>query len=232
MGQLVSIYDGESGTGRENRLHYWLRFDYWTFVDAMFILCDLDPDLTAFDKNAEELTKAGNFAGQVLDPWESAIDEAAMRVRDLRRIYWSGQHDEEMQSPASWIAWARRKRLRIPWLEWAERSHLLPNDPANPSGESQRSAQPEASAAFAPVSATAVQSDPDHPNWPEELGIALTAWRAAINRKDAIQRPASFIRDWLRTHYPKLSDAARDRIATVANWDKSPGASKGSDAEP
>lgn len=214
MGLIVSIYDGETGTGRENRLHYWLRFDAWNFNDAMFILCDLDPDLTEAERGpGDELAKAGDFAGRTYDPWKTEIDDAARRVRDLRRIWWSGDHDESVQSPAEWIAWARRKRIRIPWLDWAERNGLLAKI-AEPSSTS------------VPASANASGADPDHPNWPEELGIAWTAWRAAINRKDTGQRPAAFIRDWLRTNHPELSDAARDRIATVANWDKSPGMGK------
>jgi hypothetical protein len=67
----------------------------------------------------------------------------------------------------------------------------------------------------------------DDPRWPEELGIALTAWRAACNNAEKEgKRPGAYIREWLAKHYPKLSDEAVKRIATVANWDKSPGAAK------
>lgn len=67
----------------------------------------------------------------------------------------------------------------------------------------------------------------DDPRWPEELGIALTAWRAACNGVDGSgKRPGAFIREWLAAHYSSLSSEAVKRIATVANWDKQPGASK------
>lgn len=67
----------------------------------------------------------------------------------------------------------------------------------------------------------------DDPKWPVELDIAVTAWRAARNRAEHERvRPGAFIRDWLASYYPDLSEEARRRIATVANWDKSPGAPK------
>jgi hypothetical protein len=66
----------------------------------------------------------------------------------------------------------------------------------------------------------------DDPRWPEELGIALTAWRAACNAERQGKRPGAFIREWLARTYPEMSDEAKKRIATVANWDKAPGAGK------
>lgn len=64
----------------------------------------------------------------------------------------------------------------------------------------------------------------DDPRWPEELGIALSAWRAACN--NAVhegKRPGAYIRAWLASNQPGLTEEARKRIATVSNWDKSPG---------
>jgi len=61
---------------------------------------------------------------------------------------------------------------------------------------------------------------------PEELDIALIAWRAACKNVKQGEKPRVFIRGWLAKNYPALSDEARKRIATVANWDKTPGAGK------
>ncbi len=61
---------------------------------------------------------------------------------------------------------------------------------------------------------------------PEELDIALIAWRAACTGIKQGEKPGVFIRDWLAKNYPALSDEARKRIAIVANWDKTPGAGK------
>jgi hypothetical protein len=66
----------------------------------------------------------------------------------------------------------------------------------------------------------------DHPSWPEELGIAMTVWRAAINQVQKGETPKSFMRNWLERHYPGRSSEFYDRITIVANWDKSPGAKR------
>lgn len=69
--------------------------------------------------------------------------------------------------------------------------------------------------------------DCDDTRWPEELGIAVTAWRAACNNaeKDG-KRPGAYIREWVQKAYPGRAEASYDRIAVVANWDKTPGAGK------
>ena len=61
---------------------------------------------------------------------------------------------------------------------------------------------------------------------PEELDIAMIAWRAAYKGIKQGEKPGVYIRTWLAKNYPHLKDEARKRIAIVANWDKSPGASK------
>jgi hypothetical protein len=67
----------------------------------------------------------------------------------------------------------------------------------------------------------------DDPRWPDELGIALTAWRAACTQSGSSgKRPGAFIKDWLKTNYPGLSGEAIKRISTIANWDKTPGLGK------
>lgn len=65
----------------------------------------------------------------------------------------------------------------------------------------------------------------DHEHWPEELDIALMAWRAALTGAEQVgKKPGAFIREWLeKTYGSKLNATQRDRIATVANWDKTPG---------
>lgn len=68
----------------------------------------------------------------------------------------------------------------------------------------------------------------DKGEWPEELDIALITWRAARNSVEVAEgaKPRAYMLAWLETNYPNLSDEARRRIATVANWDKTPGQSK------
>ncbi len=73
-----------------------------------------------------------------------------------------------------------------------------------------------------------VEHHSDDPRWPPELDIATMAWTAAKNsiKKGDGLRPREFIRNWLKENKPVLTDSAIDRICTVANWDKSPGAAK------
>jgi hypothetical protein len=65
----------------------------------------------------------------------------------------------------------------------------------------------------------------DHPQCPQELDIAITAWRAAVNGAQREgKKPKAFIEAWLeKTYGAGLKAEQRDRIATVANWDKTPG---------
>jgi hypothetical protein len=67
-------------------------------------------------------------------------------------------------------------------------------------------------------------SDPE--NRPAELDIANIAWRAVSNNIKPGQRPGVELRKWLKINYKDLLDSEVDRIATMANWNKKPGAPK------
>lgn len=62
--------------------------------------------------------------------------------------------------------------------------------------------------------------------YPEELDIAFIAWRGATRDQTLGQTPKQKLRKWLDTHYPQLSDRAKDRIVNVANWAKQAGRPK------
>lgn len=71
-----------------------------------------------------------------------------------------------------------------------------------------------------------------HRYWPTELGVAIHAWmKVSADIQDG-EKPGAKLRDWLKEYNRrvdaenKLSDSAIDRIATIANWDKSPGAAR------
>lgn len=66
--------------------------------------------------------------------------------------------------------------------------------------------------------------DNTHPNYPSELDIALQAWRAVSTTADK-GKPKARIKAWLDSN-TKLSNEAKERIATVANWDKTGGATR------
>jgi hypothetical protein len=65
--------------------------------------------------------------------------------------------------------------------------------------------------------------DEDSDTYPKELDIAFTAWRAASQKPEPDRSPKNQILDWLEKHNKDLSREAKDRIATVCNWNRKGG---------
>lgn len=68
--------------------------------------------------------------------------------------------------------------------------------------------------------------DRDHPYYSEELEMAITAW-TALYQNGEIKKNKSHkeqLRKWLKVHYPKATQGAIDRVATVINPNKKGGA--------
>lgn len=70
--------------------------------------------------------------------------------------------------------------------------------------------------------------DSDNPNYPGELDAAVIVWRAATNRPNSNLNPKEQIRRWLEKLYPDFPNEAKERIATMCNWDKKGGRPKSS----
>lgn len=66
--------------------------------------------------------------------------------------------------------------------------------------------------------------DKGSPTYPQELDIALQAWREVSKSKEK-GKPKARLHAWLNAN-TTLSNAAKERIATVANWDKLGGATR------
>jgi hypothetical protein len=62
------------------------------------------------------------------------------------------------------------------------------------------------------------------PTYPPELDAALRAWHE-VSTTEGKGKPKARIRAWLDSN-TDLSNEAKERIATVANWDKVGGASR------
>ncbi|MBP0132440.1 MAG: hypothetical protein ITD31_03515 [Nitrosospira sp.] len=71
--------------------------------------------------------------------------------------------------------------------------------------------------------------DKSSETYPTELDIAFQAWRA-VSATEGKGKPKARIRKWLDTNAIHLSNEAKERIVTVANWDKSGGATRTSKA--
>lgn len=59
---------------------------------------------------------------------------------------------------------------------------------------------------------------------PEELAIALDAWRSVRPHPLRGKAVKAVLNDWIQRHYPGLTKNSRERIVVVANWDKQGGA--------
>ena len=66
--------------------------------------------------------------------------------------------------------------------------------------------------------------DEANPAYPIELDMALQAWQA-VTATEGKGKPKARLRAWLDGN-TKLSNEAKERIATVANWDKTGGATR------
>lgn len=63
--------------------------------------------------------------------------------------------------------------------------------------------------------------------YPQELDAAIQAWQA-VSGIEGKGKPKARIKAWLDSHdtFKNLSNQAKERIATVANWDKLGGATR------
>ena len=69
--------------------------------------------------------------------------------------------------------------------------------------------------------------DVNDSKYPKELDAAIKAWQA-VSSIEGKGKPKARIKTWLDSHntFKKLSNEAKERIATVANWDKLGGATR------
>jgi hypothetical protein len=156
------------------------------------------------------------------------INRATLMVDRNERLFTEhiefDKHGEPIMSGiklATLATWCARKGLKYP----------LPNAPT------MQATNPEALAEIERLKAEVERlktelteardgaSFADDERWPEELDIAMMAWRAALSgAEQAAKKPKVYMLEWLEKNCgEKLNSTQRDRIATVANWDKTPG---------
>lgn len=122
--------------------------------------------------------------------------------------YSNWNQDNNTDTPANFIRWAVSKGIIPDWLEWAIGQGLCSPE-VNPLNQISRS----------------YGMSPAHPCYAEELDWALQAWHTVANTQGK-GKPKARILKWLDEHAPHLSNDAKERIATVANWDKKGGATR------
>ncbi len=213
----------------KSKLSDYLLGDYWQPNQAFFILAGFDcfwdsrmgSSLVLLDHMAfMNAAKVGDDGGLRA---ELALTDGELQVDRLRDFWHAGSprnlsHFENHETPAFFIEWALSKRFRPDWLDWAiERDLYIPKQ-----GTANH-------IATADISESGIDTifDKASPNYPPELDAALQAWRA-VTATEGKGKPKARIKVWLDENAKEfdLSDEAKKRIATVANWDKKGGATR------
>ena len=119
----------------------------------------------------------------------------------LSKRWFSGDHDVAARNfPSHFIGWAAARGFYPEWFEWAKSSELI-----DASEEVYR----------APF------FDPDQPDYPVLLHIAVRAWEAA--RVGGTGTPKQRIERFVSERYPALKATTRELIAQIANWERTGG---------
>ncbi len=191
--------------GNSNLADYLL-YDEWEFDNAFRLLAGSDY------KNNNPLYVIDNVSKPIKDL--SSKTQRYLVEKKLARLedFWNSGNKRRIPYPPSFfIEWALSKRFRPDWLDWAIEKGLYT----------------EKQAATIDI---ALPFDVKSEFYPPELDIALQAWQAASANKGK-GKPKAKIRAWLdscklKINGKELSTHAKKRIAIVANWDKSGGATR------
>lgn len=110
--------------GKESRLLFWLRLDYWDFDDACLLIADIDPSSLVMDEKNKFL-KAKNLKGATFG---YLSDDLAMDSEDMLLEYqnkynnlrkWLDPRSLSNYPPSHWIDLAISKKIHIPWFDFA-----------------------------------------------------------------------------------------------------------------
>lgn len=112
--------------GKEGRLWFWLRLDYWYFHDACLLIADIDPHSLVVDENNKFVT-AANLKGVIYDylsddhgfaiESEIILSEYQDTYNNLQK--WLNPNSPSNYPPNYWIDLAISKKIQIPWLDFA-----------------------------------------------------------------------------------------------------------------
>ena len=135
-----------------------------------------------------------------------------LKIDRLRNFWLADELSNENKPPLFFIEWALSKRFRPEWLDWAIEKGLYTEKQA------------------ATIDIALLPFDVKSEFYPPELDIALRAWQA-VSANNGKSKPKTQIKDWLNScelkiNGKKLSNDAKERISTVANWDKFGGATR------
>lgn len=213
---------------------HWSRATYWTLDEALALALGRAPEVVTW-KEVEPYTGISRFAKEFA------------RTRDLliRAKNWDQLSDPVL--PVTFLAWAKRAGIPVPSALIAEveaRGIIIADweglhDRLKADYEklivdrdkiadvcqqmiTERNSLKERIGVLE-QEATSWQFDDADACYPEELDIAMQAWRAVSTRRNFALTPKQQILEWLAKHYPTLRSEQRTRIAVVCNWEKQGG---------
>lgn len=158
------------------------------------------------EEGKRELQARLDHLQELRDGQEVVMRDKELRLRsellaDLSRHWFSGDHDPQKRySPEHYLGWAAARGFIPEWHDWALSQGLIDAHEAV-------FRQPF--------------FDPDSPDYPELLHIAVSAWQEA--RKGSVGTPKQRIEKFLLERYTTLPPTTRELIAQLANWQRTGG---------
>jgi len=210
-----------------SRLADYLRFDYWENFSASCLLAGFDYVAHSYNRDYSDLGVSDTLDVTPFLGGDDDQHDINVRIREmqimagrLQKLWEHTNHGEGVSSdqynsyysPSYYIEWALCKGIRPEWLDWAIKKELF-----TPKSNTEKTLQPE--------------FDKTNLTYPPELDMALQAWRK-VSATEGKGKPKARIRTWLNNvndslpKEMKLSKDAIERIAIVANWDKTGGATR------
>lgn len=212
---------------------HWSKAVYWSLDEAIALIFGKNPETVTW-KRVQEFTNISAFARQF-----AKVRDLARRAKDFNQLY-------DPVLPGIFLAWARRSEIDVPKelleqiekrgvvvADWKdnydklkEQFDLLLVDRDKLADICKRLIQERdgLKGKVAELESLAWEGfDPESNVYPEELDIAMQAWRAVTTRPDPKMTAKEQIDRWVNKNYPKLSKEARTRISVVGNWEKAGG---------
>lgn len=218
----------------KTKIDKWLRVDLWDQITACAVFCGINPDgsINPYEHSELRLIPTTFFAQAMnykdSSDWseenqliaEDVVLRALQIEEDIMHFWYLSKHAEYQiaidgnvpheerffESPKYFIEFFLSKGIEPPWLEYAKEENLV--NFLNTDTE----LEDDTNYVF------------DEDKYPAELHIAITAYKYALENIKDHPKPKQFILEYLKEKYPKLDANARERIAVIANWNKTGGA--------
>ncbi len=213
---------------------YWSKAPYWKLDEALALAFGKAPEAVSWD-SVKPLVNVSAFARSF-----SRFRELAIRAKNFKLL-------TDPVVPGDFLAWAKQVgidvssdlvdqveaagHLVVDWKEVigtlkTERDMLLEDrDKIARVAERLISDRNTLRARVVELEEqiSGWQFDDSAEDYPAELDMAMQAWRAVSKQRDPSMTVKQQLQAWLDQHYPKVSDEAKERVATICNWAKKGG---------